>query len=355
MAARGLGPESLDAVRIDEFLAYRRADEFRLAPYRRGLVLLLEHLVAEGVIPAVDSRAPTMLDDFLTGYRGWLLTDRGLSEMTVLRYEAIARRFLRQQFGGEDRVEPATLTARQVSTFLLAESARCSVGATKGRVVELRALLRYLYVRGMIATPLATSVPPVAGWHQVGIPPTLSRADVAALLATCDRSTAVGARGFAIMTMVARLGLRSIEVARLELDDVDWRQGELLIRGKARCLDRMPLPADVGEALAAYLADGRPASPLRQVFLTARAPRRAIPAELVGDVVKRACIQAGIGHVGPHRMRHALATELLANGVALTDISQVLRHRDLATTAIYAKVDFASLRAVAREWPGATR
>jgi site-specific recombinase XerD len=278
-----------------------------------------------------------------------------LAATTVLRYENTARKFLRQQFGGEHRVEPARLTGGQVSAFLLEESARCSVGAAKGRVAELRALLRYLYLRGMTATSLAAAVPPVAGWHQTGIPPTLSRADVATLLATCDRSTPVGARNFAIMTVVARLGLRSIEVARLELHDVDWRQGEVLIRGKARRLDRMPLPADVGDALAAYLSDARPASQCRQVFLTGRAPRRGIPAALVGDVVERACAQAGLPHVGPHRMRHALATELLASGVALSDISQVLRHRDLATTAIYAKVDLASLRGVARQWPGATR
>jgi site-specific recombinase XerD len=278
-----------------------------------------------------------------------------LAATTVLRYENTARKFLRQQFGGEHRVEPAMLTGGQVSAFLLEESARCSVGAAKGRVAELRALLRYLYLRGMTATSLAAAVPPVAGWHQTGIPPTLSSADVATLLATCDRSTPLGARNFAIMTLVARLGLRSIEVARLEFDDVDWRQGEVLIRGKARRLDRMPLPADVGDALAAYLTDARPASQCRQVFLTGRAPRRGIPAALVGDVVERACAQAGLPHIGPHRMRHALATELLASGVALSDISQVLRHRDLATTAIYAKVDLASLRGVAREWPGATR
>jgi site-specific recombinase XerD len=355
MAARSLAPGGLDIASIDEFLADRRADEFRQAPHRYGLVLLLEHLVSEGVVPAVDRRPTTVLDDFVAGYREWLLADRGLAATTVLRYENTARKFLREQFGGEHRLEPATLTGVQVSAFLLAESTRCSVGAAKGRVAELRALLRYLYVRGITATSLVAAVPPVAGWHQVGIPPTLSRADVAALVSTCDRSTPIGARNYAIMTLVARLGLRSIEVARLELGDVNWRQGELLIRGKARRLDRTPLPADVGEALAAYLTDARPASPCRQVFLTGRAPRRGIPAALVGDVVQRACLQAGLPHVGPHRMRHALATELLASGVPLTDISQVLRHRDLATTAIYAKVDLTSLRHVAHEWPGATQ
>jgi site-specific recombinase XerD len=355
MTARGLPLERLDLTRVDEFLADCRAGGLRKAPYRPSLVVLVEHLVAEGVIPALDARPSTVLDNFIASYRLWLRVDRGLAATTMLRYESTARRFLRQQSGGDECVEPAMLTGAPVHAFLLAESARCSVGAAKGRVAELRALLRYLYVRGMTATSLAAAVPPVAGWHQTRIPPTLSGADVASLLATCDRSTVVGVRNFAIMTLVARLGLRSIEVARLELDDVDWRQGEVLVRGKARRLDRMPLPADVGEALAAYLARGRPAAECRRVFLTCRAPRRGISAGLVGDVVERACVQSGLPRVGPHRMRHALATELLASGVALGDISQVLRHRDLATTAIYAKVDIASLRGVARGWPGATR
>lgn len=157
------------------------------------------------------------------------------------------------------------------------------------------------------------------------------------------------------MMLLARLGLRSAEVARLELSDVDWRLGELTIRGKARHRDKLPLPTEVGEALAAYLADARPGTDCRQVFITCRAPRRGIKPDLIGDVVQRACLRAGLPHVGAHRLRHAVATELLAKGATLTDISQVLRHRDLATTAIYAKVDLMSLRAVARPWPGAQR
>jgi integrase len=193
------------------------------------------------------------------------------------------------------------------------------VGAAKGRVAEPRSLLRYLYLRGLTRLPLAAAVPPVAGWQNTGIPPTLSAADVATLLDSCDRSTPVGVRDFAIMILVARLGLRSIEVARLELDDVDWRRGELVIRGKARRRDRLPLPVEVGKALAAYLADARPRTRCRRLFVTCRAPRRSIRADLVGDVVERACRRVGLSTVRPHRLRHALATELLATGVTLTD------------------------------------
>jgi integrase len=182
----------------------------------------------------------------------------------------------------------------------------------------------------------------------------MPQADIEALLANCDRSTLDGARDRAMLMLLARLGLRSIEIARLQLDDLDWRAGDLLVRGKARRDDRLPIPDDVGNALAGYLAlRGRHGS--RAVFLTLRAPTRPIRADLVGDVVQRHCRQAGVPHVGPHRLRHTLATQMLAAGAALADISQVLRHSDLATTAIYAKVDLGRLREVARPWPGATR
>jgi site-specific recombinase XerD len=354
MTARTLTPADLNVAVIDRFLVDRRADHFRQVPHRRGLLLLVDHLVGEGVTP-VDEPPTTALDALVEDYRQWLFHDRGLSATTVLRYENTARRFLRQHVATGDVAQIADLTGVTVNAFLLAESRRCSVGAAKGRVAELRSLLRFLHVRGRVPLPLGTAIPPVAGWHNTGIPPTLPAEVIGQLLDSCDRSSPTGSRDFAMLMLVARLGLRSIEVARLQLDDVDWRHGEVIVRGKARRRDRLPLPVDVGQAVAAYLADARPPISPRGLFVTCRAPRRPIRADLVGDVVERACRRRGIPTVGPHRLRHALATEMLASGVALTDISQVLRHRDLATTAIYAKVDFASLRAVARPWPGATR
>ena len=183
----------------------------------------------------------------------------------------------------------------------------------------------------------------------------MTAAQVQRLLDSVDRSSDVGVRDFAIILLVARLGLRSIEVARLELRDVNWRAGELVVRGKGRRQDRLPLPAEVGEALVAYLAAGRNPQGARELFLTCRAPRGPIRAELVGDVVERTCVRAGLPHVGPHRLRHALAAELLRQGAGLLAISQVLRHQDLATTALYAKVDLVALRRVAQPWPGTAR
>lgn len=352
MPGRGLRPEDLTPAVIDAFLSEVRQEHRFHRPDRLTAMQILSHLVEEGVTPAPPDEPKSELELFLEGYRYWMLHERGLADTTVRRYEATAQRFLAQRSSrGEDLA--VGVTSVEVNAFLLAESARCSVGAAKGRVAELRSLLRYLFLRGMATTQLAAAVPPVAGWHNPGIPATVSAEDVQALLDNCDLSTPNGIRDFAILTLVARLGLRSIEVARMELDDINWRTGQITIRGKARRLDTMPLPTEVGKALAAYLLDARPANEptQRRVFLTGRAPRTPIRADLVGDVVERACRRVGMVPVGPHRLRHALARQLLVQGVALTDISQVLRHRDLATTAIYAKVDLDSLRMVARPWP----
>jgi site-specific recombinase XerD len=280
-----------------------------------------------------------------------------LAATTVLRYGNTARRFLQEQASTEEEgFEPAGLSGVDVNAFLLRECGRVSAGSAKGRVAELRSILRFLHVEGFTALPLGAAVPPVGGWRFATLPPpTMAAADVQRLLDSCDRSSAVDIRNFAIMTLVARLGLRSIEVARLELRDVDWRAGELVVRGKGRRQDRLPLPAEVGEALVAYLSCGRAPEGARHVFLTCRAPRGPVRADLVGDIVKRACTSAGLPRVGPHRLRHALAGELLRRGAGLAAISQVLRHQDLATTALYAKVDLDALRQVAPPWPGAAR
>jgi site-specific recombinase XerD len=355
MEKGGLEVSELTAIGIEEFLAEMRSGRGLRRADRCTAFQVLEHLVEQGVVaepaPVPKSELELLLDD----YRDWMLHERGLAETTVRRYEWTARRFLTQRAIGADG--PAMgVTSVEVNSFLLTESARCSVGAAKGRVAELRSLLRYLFVRGMTATPLAAAVPPVAGWHNTGIPPTVSPEDVQALMDSCDHGTPNGIRDFAIIALVARLGLRSIEVARMELEDINWRTAEITIRGKARRLDTMPLPAEVGKALVAYLVDARPSvdPTQRRLFLTGRAPRTPIRADLVGDVVERACRRVGMAPVRPHRLRHALAREMLAHGVVLTDISQVLRHRDVATTAIYAKVDIDSLRMVARAWPNAS-
>jgi len=356
---RWLSKEELTADQLNEermaaFLAAQHRAGQRRIPGRRAMMPLLTYLREAGVI-AAEQLPLTPLGALLGQYRSWMVRERGLAPATVLRYENTASRFLQEQATIGGTFAPAAVTGADINAFLLRECGRVSAGSAKGRVAELRSILRFLYVQGITASRLGTAVPPVGGWRLAAVPPSMTAADVQLLVDSCDRRTCVGIRDYAIMVLVARLGLRSIEVARLELCDVDWRAGELIIRGKARRRDRLPLPVGVGEALVAYLSTGRNPDGARHLFLTCRAPRGPIRADLVGDVVERACRRAGLPIVGPHRLRHALAGELLRQGAGLVAISQVLRHQDLATTALYAKVDLASLRQVAQQWPGVSR
>jgi site-specific recombinase XerD len=353
MDREGVAVGDLAAV-IGAFLGDLRSRGMRRVPSVRSFHPLLEYLRNEGVLaePAV---ALTPVELLMADYRRYLVVDRGLAGPTVLRYEKLARRFLVERASEDADGFVEKLTGAHVIAFLLSESTRVSVGAAKGRVAELRSLLRFLYVTGRTPLPLAVAVPPVAGWRDTGVPATITAGEVQRLLEGCDRSGPVGVRDFAILMLVARLGLRSAEVARLQLADIDWRAGLVTVRGKGRRADCLPLPCDVGQALADYLSTGRAATPLRQVFLACKAPARGIRPDLVSDVTRRACDRAGLPRVGAHRLRHSLATEMLRRGAALVEVSQVLRHRDLATTAIYAKVDFDTLRRVAQPWPGAAR
>jgi site-specific recombinase XerD len=353
MAGQEVGAGQLSGAAVEEFLAARRAAGCGRVPRGRSFAPLLDYLLDEGVIAVPEPAPATALDELIGRYRWWLAADRGLAPATVLRYEKLARRFLAGHARPGEPVVVADLSGAEVAAFLLGECARVSTGSAKGRVTELRALFRFLYLHGMTPRNLAEAVPPVAGWRDTSVPRGMAAGDMDRLLASCDRSGPAGARDFAILMLLARLGLRSAEVACLELEDLDWRAGEIVVRGKARRQDRLPLLPDVGDAIARYLTAVPERTTTRRVFLTVRAPRQPIRPDLVGDVVARACRRAGLPPAGAHRLRHGLATEMLRQGATLTGISQVLRHSDLATTAIYAKVDAGRLREVARPWPGA--
>lgn len=352
LESRGLGAGDICRARIEEFLSDLAAGPGRV-PTLVAMRPLLAWLGRLGLAADDPPAAPGPLDALLGRYHRWMVTDRQLAARTIRRYEQGARLFLKSQARqGGNPAGVEGLSEQAVTAFLLAEASRgLSAKSLQGRVAELRSLLRFLYLQAMIATPLGEGVPPVPGWKDTAVPRRLPAAEVQALLGSCDRGTASGKRDLAILLLLARLGLRAAEVAGLELDDFDWRAGELVVRGKAGHRDRMPLPAEVGEAVAAYLLQARPRAQSRAAFLTLRPPPRPMGHTTVSQVVWRQCRIAGVEPVRAHRLRHALATELLSRGVRLPEIAQVLRQRDLATTAIYAKVDYPALRELALPWP----
>lgn len=352
MAGEQLDAGELGEAVVTRFLRAQDCSRRRRLPTVRAFGPLLGWLRDTQVIGPAVVPPPGPHDELLGRYESWLAGDRGLAQRTVARYLATARRLLAQSGGTPGHL----LTGGQVTGFLLAEAGRgLAPGSLKGRVAELRALLRFLHFSGEVPSALAGMVPAAAGWRDARIPaPAPSAGDIAALLASCDQATMTGLRDFAILSLLARLGLRAAEIAGMETGDIDWRAGEIVIRGKGRRDDRMPLPPDVGSALAAWLSGGRPAvAGCRAVFVTRHAPVRPMHPNTIARVVMFACERAGLPVMRSHRLRHALATRLLADGTPLPEISQVLRHRDLATTAIYAKVDLARLRQVAAPWAGA--
>jgi site-specific recombinase XerD len=353
---RGLVASDVVGARLAVFLPGLGTERTR-PPTLKAMTPLLDWLRAQGVIGADPPTVRGELDDLMDDYCRWMGTGRGLAGRTIGRYEKSARKFLAWRAataGGGTGTDG--LGAQMVSAYLLAEASRgLAPGSLQGRVAELRSLLRFLYLRGLTAEALGEAVPPVPGWKERTVPRRLATGQVKTLLDSCDRTTPTGMRDFAMLMLLARLGLRASEVAGLQLDDLDWRAGELVVRGKARRDDRMPLPPDVGEALATYLAAARPRVESRTVFLTVAAPPRPLLSTTVSQMVWRQCRRAGLSPIRAHRLRHALATELLDVGVTLPEIAQVLRHRDLATTAVYAKVDHTALRELALPWPAVAR
>ena len=351
LAREGCVPAELTEADAARFLRDRRQRVVDLTG-ARALGPLLAYLRELGVLPQRLGSPDTPVERLLAEYRGYLERERGLAPSSVKSLERIARLFLLER---ADPLNDALrdLAARDVTEFVIAHcsSGRFVPATAKNLIGGLRSLLRFLHLAGFIPIGLADAVPSVAGWRLASLPRALDAATVARLLASCDRTTVIGRRDLAILTVLARLGLRAGEVARLRLDDIDWRAGELTVRGKGATIERLPLAHDAGQTLVAYLRDGPPSCALREVFLPTRAPIKPLSSIAITAVVRCACERAGVERVGAHRLRHTLATELLAAGAPLAEIAPVLRHASVSTTAIYAKVDRAALRALARPWP----
>ncbi len=348
---QGLDMFELTAAGIEEFLEERRQTHrylYTIKALSPGLEFLRRLGAVPGVEPVAEKSAVAAIE---RRFRTYLLVERGLAEVSVETYVLRARPFLADR-ARRGRLDLESLTAADVGAFVAVWLPGLSTAPARSTVTALRSLLSFLHATGVVAMPLAAVVPTVASWRLAGLPIGLTQAQVRALLGACDQSTAVGRRDFAIVTLLARLGLRAGEAAALTLDDIDWRAGTLSVHGKANTHEQLPLPVDVGSALSRYLEHGRPPSASgRAVFIRAKAPYRALDHKSISTMVARAADRAGLGTVHAHLLRHTLATEVLGKGASLDEVGQLLRHRSRASTAIYAKVDQHRLAQLARPWP----
>ena len=339
---------------LAEFIAGRRAAGQRTGLSMRALRPLAEYLRGTGAVLAEEPASPSgPVEEAIAEYTSYLRAERGLAAGTIEHETVLVRPFLagRVREGGFKDLE--SLTAADVQAFVL----DCARSASPARVqrtgTALRSLLRFLHLRGVTARPLAGAVPTAAGWKLSGLPRHLTQQEAARMVESCDLATVTGRRDRAVLLLLARMGLRAGEAAGLRLDDIDWRSGQIMVRGKGSRHERLPLPPDVGGALASYLRDGRPVrGRSREVFAGVRAPHRPLTRGAVTQIAARASQRCGLGTVFAHRLRHTAAAGMLRGGASLEEIGQVLRHQRTLTTAIYAKVDYDGLRGLARPWPG---
>jgi len=356
MQKHGVTAARLSDERVDRFMSWQRTrGHDRGHCSRRGLGYLQDVLADAGVLDVAEpAPAASPADLVLASFERFLLVERGLTVGSVSGYVRHARRFLDglPTDVGLSKLRPAMVTA----AVLGVASSGVSVSAAQMFVSGLRSFLGFCFMEGLVGADLSGAALRVRGRRQSLLPKAMHRSDATLLLGSCDRRTGVGRRDYAMILLMLRLGLRRCEVVALELDDIDWSAGELAVRGKGGRSDRLPLPADVGKAITAYLRHGRPASGRRELFLRTKAPCGPLASGAVGSMVRRACRRAGIDEVGAHRLRHTLACEMVAADVPLQQIGQVLRHRSLQSTSIYARVDVDRLRLLARPWPqGAQR
>lgn len=357
----GIASQSLSAKHVADYLDHR----WRKLRRRRGDAFTLE---AFGQFVAPDGYKASSRQEAAISpshrvrqeFEQYLLCERGLAAASILLYGNSIERFLDSVFGasefGASEVRLDQIRAPDVIGFVQTEAARLRhPKRAQVMTTALRSFLQYGRYRGEIIVDLHTCVPTVANWSLAGIPRTISPEQVQSLLGGCDRQSTTGRRDYAMLVLISRLGLRASEVVQLTLDDLDWTEGAIRIRGPAQRVDRLPLPADVGAALVDYLRHGRPACASRNVFIQIRAPRRALRGpSAVSCIVRRALKRSGIDSPtkGAHLLRHSLATQMLGGGASLGEIAEILRHRSPQTTTIYAKVDLVSLHTLALPWPG---
>ena len=325
--------------------------QFELAVFR----MFIAYLRDEAIVRLPASRDDSAIDHIHARYIDYLRQDRGLAENSVLVYAPFIRAFLNSQDPGDGRVLPDAFDAMAIRNHLLARRDGRSGEYIRLKSVALRSFCHFLFLRGDTPRNLSDSVPTVRTWRQSSVPTFLTPEQEETILGSTDRSTPCGCRDYAILLLLARLGLRAGEIVALELGDIRWRSAELVVHGKGQMVEHVPLLSDVGEALAIYLRDARGASASRRVFLRMWAPRVGLagPAA-IGHIVRLAFVRSGIRPAcrgAAHLFRHGLATTMIRHGASMAEIAEVLRHRSQDSTAIYAKVAFEDLRGVARAWP----
>lgn len=355
MQQRGISVRDLDEKTTADFLR-ERWSQYRIHQDDMSeLNLLLKYLRQSHIIPArsvvVDS---TKMGRIVRAFENYLSEERRLSEASLYRSRQVVRQFLEKRFGSRP-VMLEEIRQGDISRFVLDYTDKYSRASAKLMVTGLRSFFRFLRLRGYISTELANLVPKVANWQHTTLPYWIPADDVELLLKSCDQSTKHGQRNYTILLLLARLGLRSTEVVKMTLDDIDWEAGEIRVGGKSHRQDRLPLPKDVGEALSRYICQGRPRCSTRRVFIRVKAPLCGLTGHgAVYPIVQQAFDRAGLHpfHKGPHTLRHSLATNMLRKGASLAEIGEILRHRDIDTTQIYAKVDLEPLSKIAQPWPG---
>lgn len=311
----------------------------------RGVMPVLEYLRSTGAVPPEpppSSGSPRQC--LLLAYERYLSGERSLGQLTIAKYSHIAGAFL-DMLPDPAGDALAGLSAGQVHGFVLSRG----TGA-KSIAGGLRSFLRYLFLSGATPRELAGAVPPAAAWKLAGLPARMDAEAVSAVMRSCDRATVTGRRDYAILLLLARLGLRAHEAAGLELDDIRWRSGTIVVRRKGGRSEELPLPADAGQAVADYLAVRPAVRDTRAAFISARAPWRPVTRSAVTLLVKSRCRAAGTAGRA-HLLRHTLASDLLAAGASLPEIGLVLGHRSPFVTSIYAKAGRAALAQLVRPWP----
>jgi integrase/recombinase XerD len=353
---RGLPVTGLDERFIREFS--RHLNRCRCTGYGRshklelenGVRLFIEYLRRVGVLATPINEEPIEEPSLLISFGRWMRQQRGTCDATLFNYGIDLRDLLKNI--GED---PAAFHAQMLRNFVLERTQKCGWAAAKRCVTAVRAFLRFLIADGRCAAGLDAAIPAFAHWRLSTLPRYLQSDDVERVIASCDATTPVGARDRAILLLLARLGLRAGDIFRLRLSDIDWKEASICVAGKGRRQSTLPLTQEIGDAIVAYIKDGRPQTDSTAMFIRSRAPFRAIASHCaISMIVIQAMRRAGVtcpSRGAAHVLRHSVASSMLRNGASLQEIAAVLRHRSIATTEIYAKIDVVALREIAQPWP----